>query len=184
MLCETFLLARFATKRLPFRVMEPCVPRADVLFVLRRLSVFAATLFLLVCTGGCSSGARESREHSCGAMDQKFIQTASVDVTALGALNADYQSGFAEADDVAQQAFDAAKRVTHVEPHDFSLRTAQRYLDGMFREYGEAVAMQAKGKDASDRMYRAYGLANFAHDVLVQAQPALLQRGCDVGPLL
>jgi hypothetical protein len=33
-------------------------------------------------------------------------------------------------------------------------------------------------------MYRAYGLANFAHDVLVQAQPDLLERGCDVGPLL
>jgi hypothetical protein len=163
--------------------MEPYAPPADVLFVLRRLSVIAATLFLLVCTNGCS-GAPESREHSCGSTDQKFIQTASVDVTALGALNADYQSGFAEAEEVAQQAFDAAKRVTHVEPKDFSLRTAQKYLDGMFREYGEAVTMQAAGKDASDRMYRAYGLANFAHDVLVQAQPALLQRGCDVGPLL
>jgi hypothetical protein len=163
--------------------MEPCVAFADVLFVLRRLSVIAATLFLLVCAIGCSRAA-ESREHSCGATDQKFIQTASVDVTALGVLNADYQSGFAEADEVAQQAFDAAKRVTHVEPKDFSLRTAQKYLDGMFREYGEAVSMQADGKDASDRMYRAYGLANFAHDVLVQAQPDLLQRGCDVGPLL
>ena len=168
---------------LPVRVMEPCATRADVLSVLRRLSVIAAALFLLVGAIGCS-GARESREHSCGATDQKFIQTASVDVTALGVLNADYQSGFAEPDEVAQQAFDAAKRVTHVEPDDFSLRAAQRYLDGMFREYGEAVTMQAKGKDASDRMYRAYGLANFAHDVLVQAQPALLKRGCDVGPLL
>lgn len=163
--------------------MQPFVPPADVLFVLRRLSVIAATLFLLVCASGCS-GTSESREHSCGATDQKFIQTASVDITALGTLNADYQSGFAEAEEVAQQAFDAAKRVTHVEPKDFSLRTAQKYLDGMFREYGEAVTMQAAGKDASDRMYRAYGLANFAHDVLVQAQPALLQRGCDVGPML
>jgi hypothetical protein len=164
--------------------MEPSAARADVLFVLRRLSVIAVALFLLVCANGCSSGASESREHSCGATDQKFIQTASIDVTALGVLNADYQSGFAEAEEVAQQAFDAAKRVTHVEPKDFSLRIAQKYLDGMFREYGQAVKMQAAGKDAGDRMYRAYGLANFAHDVLVQAQPALLQRGCDVGPLL
>jgi hypothetical protein len=164
--------------------MEPYASRADVLFVVRRLSVIAATLFLLVFAGGCSSGSNEAREHSCGATDQKFIQTASIDVTALGALNADYQSGFAEADEVAQQAFDSAKRVRHVEPHDFSLRTAQKYLDGMFREYGEAVALQAAGKDAGDRMYRAYGLANFAHDVLVQAQPALLKRGCDVRPLL
>jgi hypothetical protein len=163
--------------------MERCAFHADVPIVLRRLSVFAATLFLLVWATGCS-GAPESKEHSCGATDQKFIQTASVDVTALGSLTADFQSGLADADEVAQQAFEAAKRVTHVEPHDYSLRTAQRYLDGMFREYGEAVTMQAKGEDAGARMYRAYGLANFAHDVLAQAQPALLQRGCDVGPLL
>jgi hypothetical protein len=162
--------------------MEPRASHADLLFVLRRLSVLAATLFI-VCASGCS-GTAESHEHSCGATDQKFIQTASVDVTALGSMTADFQSGLADADEVAQQAFDAAKRVTHVEPHDYSLRTAQRYLDGMFREYGEAVTMQAKGEDAGERMYRAYGLANFAHDVLVQAQPALLQRGCDVGPLL
>jgi hypothetical protein len=163
--------------------MERRPSDADVPLVLRRLSVLAATLFLLVCASGCS-GASESKEHSCGATDQKFIQTAAVDVTALGSLTADFQSGLADADEVAQQAFEAAKRVTHVEPHDYSLRTAQRYLDGMFREYGEAVTMQAKGEDAGERMYRAYGLANFAHDVLVQAQPELLQRGCDVGPLL
>jgi hypothetical protein len=158
--------------------------RADALFVLRRLSVIAATLFLCACASGCSGGATQAGEHSCGATDQKFIQTASVDVMALGSLTADYQSGLADPDEVAQQAFDAAKRVTHVTPRDFSLQTAQRYLDGMFREYGEAVKMQSKGEDAGERMYRAYGLANFAHDVLVQAQPALLQRGCDVGPLL
>jgi hypothetical protein len=158
--------------------------RADALFVLRRLGVLAATLLLCACASGCSEGATQAGEHSCGATDQKFIQAASIDVMALGSLTADYQSGLADADEVAQQAFEAAKRVTHVTPHDFSLVTAQRYLDGMFREYGEAVRMQAKGEDAGERMYRAYGLANFAHDVLVQAQPALLQRGCDVGPLL
>jgi hypothetical protein len=163
--------------------MERRPSDADVPLVLRRFGVFAATLFLLLCASGCSD-APESKEHSCGAADQKFIQTAAVDVTALGSLTADFQSGIADADEVAEQAFEAAKRVTHVEPHDYSLRTAQRYLDGMFREYGEAVTMQAKGEDAGERMYRAYGLANFAHDVLVQAQPELLQRGCDVGPLL
>jgi hypothetical protein len=151
---------------------------------LRRLSGIAATLFLLVCVSACGGGARASREHSCVATDQRFIATASVDVMALGSMTAGYQSGLIEPGEVAKQAFDAARRVTHVEPNDFSLRTAQKYLDGMFREYGEAVVMESKGKDASDRMYRAYGLANFAHDVLAQAQPALLERGCDVGPLL
>jgi hypothetical protein len=54
----------------------------------------------------------------------------------------------------------------------------------MFQEYGAAVTIQSKGGDAGERMYRAYGLANFAHDVLVQAQPALSKRGCDVAALL
>lgn len=157
--------------------------KADDPVDLRRISVIAATLFLLACAAGCS-GSSEAREHSCGAADKSFIATASVDVTALGSLTADYQSGLTGPDEVAQQAFDAAKRVTHVKPRDPSLRTAQKYLDGMFREYGEAVTLQAKGEDGGERMYRAYGLANFAHDVLAQAQPELLSRGCDVGPLL
>jgi hypothetical protein len=55
----------------------------------------------------------------------------------------------------------------------------------MFNEYGDAVRLQSKGKpDAGARMYRAYGLANFARDVLQQAQPALAKHGCDVAPLL
>jgi hypothetical protein len=33
-------------------------------------------------------------------------------------------------------------------------------------------------------MYRAYGLANFARDVLAEAQPALQPQGCDVAALL
>jgi len=147
------------------------------------LGVIAATLVLVAVSSGCS-GARSAHGHTCTATDQKFIQTASVDMTGLGALTADYQSGQAEPKDVAQQAFDAAVRVQHTDPKDPSLKAAQRYLDAMFQEYGTAVTIQAKGGDAGERMYRAYGLANFAHDVLLQAQPALSQRGCDVAPLL
>jgi hypothetical protein len=164
-------------------VIERHRAKADDPFDVRRISVIAATLFLLACAAGCT-GSSEARGHSCGAMDKRFIATASVDVTALGSLTAEYQSGMAGPDEVAQEAFDAAERVTHVKPRDPSLRTAQKYLDGMFREYGEAVTLQAKGEDGGERMYRAYGLANFAHDVLAQAQPALLSKGCDVGPLL
>ena len=156
---------------------------ADDLSDLRRISVIAATLCLFASTAGCA-GAGGPLAHSCGAADKRFIETASVDVTALGLLTADYQSGQAGPEEVAQEAFEAAARVTHVKPHDPSLRTAQKYLDAMFSEYGKAVTLQGEGKDAAERMYRAYGLANFAHDVLAQAQPELLQRGCDVGPLL
>jgi hypothetical protein len=150
---------------------------------LRRIGVIAATLALVTLVSGCSSG-RSALGHTCTATDQRFIQTATVDITVLGSLSADYRRGQAEPRDVAQQAFDAALRVEHVEPKDPSLKAARTYLDGMFQEYGTAVSIQAKGGDASERMYRAYGLANFAHDVLIQAQPELSKQGCDVAPLL
>lgn len=152
--------------------------------VLRRIGVLVATLFLLAGAGVYARSGGATSGHTCVATDKRFIATASIDVTALGVLTADYQSGQAAPSEVAQQAFDAAARVSHVEPRDPSLRAAQRYLDAMFTEYGAALTMRDEGKDAGDRMYRAYGLANFAHDVLAQAQPELLEKGCDVGPLL
>jgi hypothetical protein len=167
----------------PVRVIERLTAFADDRLDLRRISVIAATLSLLACAGGCA-GSGEAKGHTCGATDRSFIATASVDLLALGSLTADYQSGQAAPEEVVQEAFDAADRIGHVTPRDPSLREAQKYLHGMFTEYGEAVSLQIEGKRAGDRMYRAYGLANFAHDVLAQAQPELLQRGCDVGPLL
>ena len=163
--------------------MAPLRRAADDPSILRRIGVIAATLVLVALSTGCG-GSQVAHGHSCGPTDQKFIQTASTDMTGLGVLNADYQSGAVKAKDVSQQAFDAAVRIQHAEPKDPSLKTAQRYLDAMFQEYGTAITIQAKGGDAGERMYRAYGLANFAHDVLAQAQPALYKHGCDVGPLL
>ena len=163
--------------------MARCAFAADYPSILRRIGVIAATLVLVALSTGCG-GEKSVHGHSCGPTDQKFIQTASTDMTGLGVLNADYQSGAVKAKDVSQQAFDASVRIQHTDPKDPSLKTAQRYLDAMFQEYGTAITIQAKGGDAGERMYRAYGLANFAHDVLTQAQPALYKRGCDVGPLL
>jgi hypothetical protein len=74
--------------------------------------------------------------------------------------------------------------VGRTDPKDPALRQAQKYLDAMFTEYGEAVTLYAEGKDSGERMHRAYGLANFARDVLAQAQPALQREGCNVAPLL
>jgi hypothetical protein len=54
----------------------------------------------------------------------------------------------------------------------------------MFTEYGRAIQARSRHRDAGPHMYRAYGLANFAHEVLVQAQPALKAQGCDIAPLL
>ena len=57
-------------------------------------------------------------------------------------------------------------------------------MAGMLTEYGRAMLAKSKQKDASSHMYRAYGLANFAHDTLVDAEPELRRRGCDVSGLL
>jgi hypothetical protein len=151
---------------------------------LRAIGVTAALLALAFVAGGCSS-ATAAAGHSCGALDKRFIETAGVNMTALGMLAQDYQSGVLTADEVAEQALDSAKRIRYDKPRDPSLRKAQTLIDAMFQEYGDAVVRQARGKaDAGQRMYRAYGLANFARDVLIEAQPALAKRGCDVASLL
>ena len=155
---------------------------------MRRIGVTAAAIVLVLAFGAlavrASDGRGGGRAHSCTATDQSFIQTASIDVTALGALADEFKSGTVQPHEVAMEAFDAADRVRHVRPKDPSLQAAQAYLGGMFSEYGSAVALIGKGKDGSARMQRAYGLANFARDILAEAQPALQGKGCDVGPLL
>jgi hypothetical protein len=157
---------------------------ADSPSELRRLCGTAATLLLLAATFGGCTGADDARAHTCGATDRRFLQRAGVDVTAFTMWQQDYAAGSISAEEAAREAFDAASRVAHVEPSDPSLRTAQRYLDGMFTTYGEAVKLGAEGKDAGERMYLAHVYRNGAHEVLAKAQPALRRQGCDVGPLL
>ena len=148
----------------------------------------AAALLLAFGIGFVVRGGEETAaaaEHSCAATDLRFIQTASTNMTALGILAEGFRSGDIAPDEVAKQARDAAKRVRYVKPQDPSLRQAQRLIDGMLNEYGQAVTLSAKERArAGKHMHRAYGLANFAREVLVQAQPQLAKQGCDVAPLL
>lgn len=150
---------------------------------LRRISGTAAVLVLAITASGCGGG-EQSRAHSCGATDKRFITTASTNMAALGIWAAGYKSGDIEPAEIVEQARDAARRVSYVKPNDPSLREAQQLIVPMFAEYGEAVRLNAKGKDAGERMYRAYGLANFAREVLLEAEPKLTPRGCDVAALL
>jgi hypothetical protein len=158
-----------------------------VRFGLRGIGVTAAAL---VCAFGIGfalrgGGAEAAHAHTCSATDKRFIQAAGTDMTALSMWSEGFRKGEISADDVVQQAEDAAKRVGYVKPHDPALKLSQRLIDQMFREYGRAVSLAAKERQqAGQHMHRAYGLANFARDVLLQAQPELAKRGCDVGPLL
>ena len=76
------------------------------------------------------------------------------------------------------------ENVSATHPEDPALGRTRAILGAMFVEYGKAIRADTAHKDPGKYIYRAYGLANFAHDVLAQAQSPLKQRGCNVSPLL
>jgi hypothetical protein len=144
------------------------------------LALFAAAVLL---TG---SGRAQSAtiEHTCSATDRQFISSTELNMTSLGAWGEDYRRGDVTEDDVVVEAEKAATRVERLNPSDPSLKKTKLLLAGMFTEYGRAMRAKSRKKDAAPHMYRAYGLANFAFDVLSDAEPELRSRGCDVSGLL
>ena len=105
-------------------------------------------------------------------------------MTALGLWGEQYESGDAKAADVISEAKREEKTVRAMGPTDPSLEQTQRLIIGMLAEYARAVEIQQHHGNAGPHMYRAYGLANYAHSVLQKAQPALVTRGCDLTDLL
>jgi hypothetical protein len=144
------------------------------------LASFAAVVLLT--SGGPGRGA--TTEHTCSATDKQFISKTELSMTALGVWGDDYRRGEASEADVIAEARRATLRVQTLNPSDPALRKTKTFMAGMLTEYGRAMVAKSKQKDASTHMYRAYGLANFAHDTLVDAEPELLRRGCDVSSLL
>jgi hypothetical protein len=139
------------------------------------------TIALALVTNG---RARPNLTHTCSATDRQFIEAARTNMTALELWSDQYQSGDASAGDVVGEAHAAAKIMRSSGPTDFSLRQTQRLVIGMLTEYAKGVQIHEKHRDAGPHMYRAYGLANFAHTVLLQNQRPLARLGCDVQPLL
>ena len=153
----------------------------------RRIGLSAAGLLLSVLIGlslVTNGRANGPRDHTCSATDRAFIETARTNMTALGLWADEYLRGDTKANDVIGETKQATEIIRGTSPTDPSLAQARSLLEGMFTEYGKAIRAQAHRRDAGPHMYRAYGLANFAHDVLEQAKPALVKRGCDVTPLL
>jgi hypothetical protein len=131
--------------------------------------------------GGNSNAAVS---HTCSATDRQFLGTAQLNMAAVGTLSQDYLQGAAEADEVILQTDSAITSLANTNPSDPSLSKTRAILRAMFLNYGRAIRADKHHKDPGAYIYRAYGLANFAHDVLSQAKPALAKRGCDVSPLL
>ena len=156
--------------------------------VVRRISLSAAGLLVIVAIALAlvtNGRARPNRlVHTCSATDRQFIEAARTNMTALELWSEQYQSGDASAEDVVGQAKTAAKIMRGTGPTDFSLRQSRRLVTGMLTEYAKGVQLHERHKDAGPHMYRAYGLANYAHTVLLHAERPLGQLGCDVQPLL
>ena len=102
----------------------------------------------------------------------------------VGLWGDQYESGDTGAGDVVSQAQAAAKHMGNMGPTDPSLEQTRRLMVGMLTEYSKAVRIQVHHGNAGPHMYRAYGLANYAHGLLEKAQPSLAPKGCDLTPLL
>ncbi|TML73411.1 MAG: hypothetical protein E6G13_03245 [Actinobacteria bacterium] len=122
--------------------------------------------------------------HVCSPTDRQFIGVAQLNMASLSSASEDFLRGGAKPASVIDVATQSLQNVQRTHPEDPSLTKTRAILGAMFVEYGKAIRADAKHKDPGTYIYRAYGLANFAHDVLAQAQRPLEQRGCDVSPLL
>jgi hypothetical protein len=141
-----------------------------------------ATGSLVLLVGG--KGRAAVIHHTCSVTDRQFIGAAQLNMAALGSLSEDYLHGDAKPADVIDQTENAVTGLANTNPSDPSLSKTRAIMRAMFIEYGRAIRADAKHRNPGKYIYRAYGLANFAHDVLAEAQPALGKRGCDVSPLL
>ena len=144
------------------------------------LAVAAVSFFSLIL--GPTSQA--SVAHSCYPVDKQFIVSAQLNMAMLGQTSEDYMRGSAKPDDVIEQANSALRALKDTRPADPSLTRTKLVLRAMFLEYRKAIQANARHHSPGEHIYRAYGLANFAHDLLVHEQKPLMKRGCDVSPLL
>jgi hypothetical protein len=140
---------------------------------------FVGSLVLLV--GG---KGRAAVVHTCSATDRQFISAAQLNMAALGSLSEDYLHGDADAKDVIEQTQTSRIVLHNTNPSDPSLSKTRAIMRAMFLEYGRAIRADQKNKNPGRYIYRAYGLANFAHDLLASEQKPLAAQGCDVTPLL
>jgi hypothetical protein len=150
----------------------------------KRLTAAGVVLATLCVVAAASGRPTPATHHTCSLTDKQFIQVAQLNMASLGSWSQDYVDGEAQAGEVVAEAHRAQARVGAMTPSDPALVQTRALMQAMFGQYARAIAAKEHHKDAGKYIFRAYGLANFAHDVLVQAQPALLSHGCDIRPLL
>lgn len=153
-----------------------------------RFTAAAGLAFAIIATGAVvlllGGNGRAAVTHTCSATDRQFMSVAQLNMAALGSLSQDYLHGDAKPADVIDETETAEVGLANTNPSDPSLAKTRAILRAMFVEYGRAIRADEHHKNPGKYIYHAYGLANFAHDILSDAQPGLMQRGCDVTPLL
>ena len=153
-----------------------------------RLTAAAGLAFAIFATGAVvlllGGNGRAAVTHTCSATDRQFMSVAQLNMAALGSLSQDYLHGDAKPADVIDETQTAEVGLANTNPSDPSLAKTRAILRAMFVEYGRAIRADQHHNNPGKYIYRAYGLANFAHDILSDAQPGLMQHGCDVSPLL
>jgi hypothetical protein len=122
--------------------------------------------------------------HVCSAIDKQFLLTTKLNMTILGYWSQSLVSGDATTGEVIRQVKSVSGQVGATFPSDPSLDQTKTLLMAMFAEYLKAVQAQSRHRVSSRYIMNAYGLANSAHDVLVESQAGLGRLGCDVSPLL
>ena len=127
--------------------------------------------------------------HSCGALDKRFIETAGINMAALGIMaGATRAAGMTPADVVVEANARGSAR------HLRSLGTRRSAgPDANRRDVPASTATQSASRPRGSPTRASgctapYGLANFARDVLLEAQPALQSAAatwprCSSGPL-
>ncbi len=130
------------------------------------------------------TGSQAGVVHTCYPVDRQFIVSAQLNMVALGETADDYLRGNAKSGEVIGETNAAMRSLGNTRPADPSLTQTKAVLRAMFLEYAKAIQAKSHHNSPGKHIYRAYGLANFAHDLLSHERGALEQQGCDVSPLL
>jgi hypothetical protein len=160
-----------------------------LLVQLRRL--IAATLVCASVVLGLSflmgSGRAASKPpaaDTCSAADKQYLGTVQSNMTQLQYWSDSLQSGDATPSLVMKQAQSEAAQIWATGPTDPFLNTSRSLLRKMFIEYAAAVKAKALGNSPGAHVRTVYTLANDVHELLVQAQPGMTAKGCNLAPLL
>jgi hypothetical protein len=130
------------------------------------------------------TGSEASVAHTCYPVDRQFIVSAQLNMASLGEAAEDYLHGQAKPAEVIRETRSVMRSLADTRPADPSLTRTKLLLRAMFLEYEKAIQANEHHHSPGRHIYRAYGLANIAHDLLVQDQKPLAAQGCDVSSLL